>query len=160
MVERFNAWWESITEREQQLSLVSILLILIAIIYWGIWQPLSVGLENSENQLQRAQQTLSNTQQRATQLVRAGVGQGPAVSQNQNLTQIVNISARQNGITFSRIVNRNDQVEVLIVNVEFDRFINWLAGLSAKYSVSVINADISRADAEGYIKVNRLFLGQ
>lgn len=159
MVERFNAWWESISEREQQLSLVSVFLILIAIIYWGIWQPLSAGLENSENQLQRAQQTLSSTQQRATVLVRAGVGQGQAVSQNQNLTQIVNISARQNGITLSRIVNRNEQVEVLIANVEFDRFINWLSGLSTKYSVSVINTDISRADAEGYIKVNRLSLG-
>jgi len=159
MVERFNSWWESITEREQQLSLVSVFLLLIAIIYWGIWQPLSIGLENSENQLQRAQQTLSTTQQRATRLVSAGVGQGPAVSENQNITQIVNISARQNGIIFSRIINRNEQVEVQISNVEFDRFINWLSGLSSQYSVSVINADISPADAEGYIKVNRLSLG-
>ena len=158
MIERFNSWWASITEREQQLSVVSVFLLLIAIIYWGIWQPLSIGLANSENQLQRAQQTLSTTQQRATLLVSAGVGQGPAVSQNQNLTQIVNISARQKGIIFSRIINRNEQVEVQISNVEFDRFINWLSGLSAQYSVSVINADISRADPEGYIKVNRLSL--
>jgi len=159
MIERFNSWWESITEREQQLSLVSVFLLLIAIIYWGIWQPLSIGLTISENQLQRAQQTLSNTEQRATLLVSAGVGQGPAVSQNQNLTQIVNVSARQHGIIFSRIINRNEQVEVQISNVEFDRFINWLSGLSTQYSVPVSNADISRADAEGYIKVNRLTLG-
>lgn len=159
MFERFNTWWESISEREQQLSLVSAFLVLIAIIYWGIWQPLSIGLENSQNQLQRAQQTLSSTQQRATLLVRAGVGQQSAVSQNQNVIQIVNISARQNGIIFSRIINRNEQVEVQISNVEFDRFINWLSGLRAQYSVSVINADISRSDAEGYIKVNHLSLG-
>ncbi|ABM01980.1 General secretion pathway M protein [Psychromonas ingrahamii 37] len=159
MVERLNTWWESITEREQQLSLVSVLLILIAIIYWGIWQPLSIGLDNSENQLQRAQQTLSTTQQRATLLVSAGVGQGSAVSENQNVTQIVTISAQQNGITFSRIINRNEQVEVQVSNVEFDRFINWVSVLSSQYSVSVLNADISRADEEGYIKVTRLSLG-
>ena len=159
MVERFSTWWDSITKREQQLSLASVFLLLMAIIYGGIWQPLSIGLDNSENQLQRAQQTLFNTQQRATLLVRAGVGQGPAVNQNQNVTQIVTISARQNNITFSRIINRNQQVEVQISKVEFDRFINWLSGLSAQYSVSVLNAEISRADAEGYIKVTRLSLG-
>lgn len=158
MVERFNIWWESISEREQQLTSVSIFLIFVAVIYWGIWQPLSVQLETSENQLQRAQQTLSTIQERATELVLAGAGKKNSVSQKQNLSQIVNVSARQNGIVFSRIVNRNEQVEVLITNVEFNRFINWLSGLSEQYSVSVINVDISRADEEGYIKVNRLFL--
>lgn len=159
MIERFNSYWASISEREQRLSLAAAFLVLIAIMYWGIWQPLSIGLANSENQLQRAQQTLSTTQQRATLLVSAGVGEGPAVSQSQNVTQIVNISARQNGIIFSRIINRNEQVEVQISNVEFDRFINWLSGLSSQYSVAVISADISQADTEGYIKVNRLSLG-
>ncbi|PKH01107.1 type II secretion system protein M [Psychromonas sp. MB-3u-54] len=159
MVERFNSWWESITEREQQLSLVSVFMILIAIIYWGIWQPLSIELDNSESQLQRAQQTLLSTKQRATLLVSAGVEQGPVVNKNQNITQIVTISARQNDIIFSRIINRNEQVEVQISNVEFDRFINWLSVLNTQYSVSVLNADISRADAEGYIKVSRLSLG-
>jgi len=158
MVERFNIWWESISEREQQLTLVSIFLIFVAVIYWGMWQPLSVQLAKSENQLQRAQQTLSTIQERATELVLAGAGNKTAVSQKRNLTQVVNVSARQNGIVFSRIVNRNEQVEVLITNVEFNRFNNWLSGLSEQYSVSVINADLSRADKEGYIKVNRLFL--
>lgn len=159
MVDQFNTWWESITEREQQLSSASVFMVLIAIIYWGIWQPLSTGLDNSENQLQRAQQTLSTTEQRATLLVSTGVGQGPVVNQNQNIIQIVTISARQSDITFSRIINRNEQVEVQINNVEFERFINWLSGLNTKYSVSVLHADISRADAEGYIKVSRLSLG-
>ncbi|MFT6925374.1 MAG: general secretion pathway protein M [Psychromonas sp.] len=159
MVERFNSWWESISEKEQQLSLVAAFLLLIAIIYWGIWQPLSTGLEHSQNQLQRSQQILFSTKQRATLLVSAGVGQQSAVSQNQNVTQIVNISARQKGIIFSRIINRNEQVEVQISDVEFDLFINWLSELSAQYSMSVINADISPAGTEGYIKVNRLSLG-
>ncbi|WP_372880803.1 type II secretion system protein M [Psychromonas sp.] len=157
-MERFNSWWESISEREQRLVSVSIFFILVAVIYWGMWQPLSANLETSENQLQRAQEVLSTTQERATVLVRAGAGGEKAVSQKQNLTQIVNVTARQNDIVFSRIVNRNEQVEVLINNVEFNLFITWLSVLSEKYSVSVINADISKTDAQGYIKVNRLFL--
>jgi len=158
MIERFNSWWESISEREQKLISVSLFFIVVAVIYWGIWQPLSSQLETSKNQLQRAQQVLSTTQERATVLVRAGVGARKAVSQKQNLTQIVNITARQNGIVFSRIVNRNEQVEVIISNVEFTLFINWLSVLSEQYSVSIINTDISKTDAEGYVKVNHLFL--
>ena len=158
MIERFNSWWETISEREQKLVSVSIFFILIAVIYWGIWQPLSSQLETSKNQLQRAQQVLSTTQERATVLVKAGAGSKKAVSQKQNLTQIVNITAQQNGIVFSRIVNRNEQVEVLISNVEFTLFINWLSVLREQYSVSVMNTDISEADAEGYISVNHLFL--
>ncbi len=158
MVERFKSWWESISEREQRLVSVSLFCILVAVIYWGMWQPLSAELETSENQLQRAQEVLSTTQERATVLVRAGADGGNTVSQKQNLTQIVNVTAQQNGIVFSRIVNRNEQVEVLINSVEFNLFINWLSLLSEKYSVSVINTDISTTDAPGYIKVNRLFL--
>lgn len=158
MVERFNSWWESISEREQRLVGGAIFFTFVAVIYWGIWQPLSVQLETSENQLQRAQEVLSTTQERATVLLRAGAGGGKEIAQKQNLTQVVNITAQQNGIVFSRIVNRNEQVEVLINNVEFNRFINWLAILSEQYSVSVINTDISKTDAQGYIKVNRLFL--
>lgn len=158
MLQRFNNWWESISEREQRLVSVSSFCILIAVIYWGMWQPLSTKLETSENQLQRAQEVLSTTQERATVLVQSGAAGGKVVTQKQNLMQIVNLTAQQNGIVFSRIVNRNEQVEVLIDNVEFNLLINWVSILNEKYSVSVISADITKTDAQGYIKVNRLFL--
>ncbi|MGB5444775.1 MAG: type II secretion system protein M [Psychromonas sp.] len=158
MLQRFNNWWESISEREQRLVSVSSFFILIAVIYWGMWQPLSAKLETSENQLQRAQEVLSTTQERATVLVQSGAAGGKAVTQKQNLMQIVNLTAQQNGIVFSRIVNRNEQVEVLIDNIEFNLLLNWVSILNEKYSVSVISTDISKTDAQGYIKVNRLFL--
>ncbi len=66
--------------------------------------------------------------------------------------------SRQHGISFSRIVNKKDQVEVLIANVEFDVFIKWLTILSNRHGISVLKADISKTDRLGYIKVSRLLL--
>lgn len=156
-MEQFKAWWESITTREQQLAMVSAVFIGIAILYWGIWTPLSDQLSESQKQLTRAESTLSWTQEKATTLLQAGAGKPK--SRRGNLTQILNSSARQNGITFSRIVNKKDKIEVWVTSVEFDRFLKWLTALENKHGVSVLNADIAKTNKEGYIKVNRLLLG-
>lgn len=155
-MEQFKEWWESISPREQQLAMASAVVIGIAILYWGIWTPLASSLADNQKQLTRAESTLSWTQAKATILLEAGAGK--AKSKRGNLTQILNSSARKNGITFSRIVNKKDQTEVWIANVEFDLFIKWLTTLSNNYGVSVINADLAKTDRKGYIKVNRLLL--
>ena len=155
-MEQFKAWWVSISQREQQLTMASAVVIGIAILYWGIWTPLTDNLNESQKQLTRAEATLSWTQQKATVLLQAGVGKPQA--RRGNLTQILNSSARKNGITFSRIVNKQDRIEVWITTVQFDLFIKWLTALSNQHGVSVINADLAQTDQKGYIKVNRLLL--
>ncbi|PKG40072.1 type II secretion system protein M [Psychromonas sp. Urea-02u-13] len=155
-MEQFKEWWESITQREQQLAIASAVVIGIATLYWGIWTPLTDQLAESKKQLTRAETTLSWTQEKATLLLQAGAGKPQA--RRGNLTQILNSSARKSGITFSRIVNKNDKIEVWITNVEFESFLKWLTTLSNQYGVSVLNADLAKTNQKGYIKVNRLLL--
>ena len=156
-MEQFKEWWESISQREQQLTMASTVVLGIAILYWGIWTPLQDQLSESKKQLTRAEATLSWTQEKATVLLESGAGK-PQVRRG-NLTQILNSSARKSGITFSRIVNKKDKMEVWITVVEFDLFLKWLTTLKNQYGVSVLNADIAKTDQKGYIKVNRLLLG-
>ncbi|MEH6454368.1 MAG: type II secretion system protein M [Psychromonas sp.] len=159
MQEQFKAWWESISQREQLLTAISVSLCLVAIIYWGAWQPLVSNLEESKQKMRRAEQTLVAVQEQSILLLQTGGANKTAVNTNANISQIITKSAQQYGISFSRIVNRRDQVEVLITSVEFDRFINWLTALANDHSISVINIDMSREDKLGYIKINRLSLG-
>jgi len=156
-MEQFKEWWASITAREQQLAMVSAVFIGIAVLYWGIWTPLTDQISESKKQLTRAESTLSWTQEKLTVLLEAGAGKPK--SRRGNLTQILNSSARKNGITFSRIVNKKDKIEVWITNVEFEKFLKWLTVLSNNHGVSVLNADLAKTDKKGYIKVNRLLLG-
>ena len=155
-MQQFKEWWESINPREQQLTMVSTVVIGIGILYWGIWTPLTDQLSESQKQLTRAESTLSWTQEKATVLLEAGAGKPQ--SRDGNLTQILNRSARKNGITFSRIVNKQDKIEVWISNVQFDLLLKWLTALSNQHGVSVVNADFAKTDQKGYIKVNRLLL--
>lgn len=155
-MQEFKEWWESITQREQQLAMVSAVVIAIGILYWGIWNPLSEQLNDSNKQLARAESTLDWTQQKANLLLASGVTN--TTTRKGNLTQIINSSARKNGITFSRVVNKKDEIEVWITNVQFERFLKWLTLLSNKHGVSVVNADLAKTDQQGYIKVNRLLL--
>ena len=159
MSEQLKIWWVSLSEREQQLSLVSAAFLLLAVIYWGAWKPLADQLQESEKQLRNAQQTLTWVQDKATVLVQAGVGKQKAGAEQLTLVQIVNSSGRQYGIKFSRIVNKKDQIEVWISDVEFEQFVRWLTALNNQYFVSVITTDFSKIDREGHIKVNRLLLG-
>ena len=153
---QFTEWWESINPREQQLAMVSAVFIVIAILYLGIWSPLSDQLNTSKEQLTKVENTLAWTQDNATIVLNSS---GSTPVSGRKLTKILNQTARQNNITFSRIVNKKEKIEVWITEVEFDAFVNWTAELSNKHGVAVLNADLAKTDRAGYIKINRLLLG-
>lgn len=154
---QFKEWWESISPREQQLSMLSGIVIFMAALYFGIWSPLAGQLSENKDQLASAESTLAWTQKNADILLKAGVG--GASKKSGNLTKILNQTARRDYITFSRIVNKKDKVEVQIADVDFDSFVKWLANLSNQHKIGVLSADLAKSDREGYIKVNRLLLG-
>lgn len=154
---QFKDWWESISPREQQLSMLSAVVIFIGILYWGIWSPLTSQLETTQMQLTKAEKMLVWTQEKSTILLQSNTAKKPL--SGRNFTKILNRSARQDNITFSRIVNKNDKIEVLIAEVEFNVFVKWLAKLSNDHGVAVLNADLAKTERAGHIKVNRLLLG-
>ncbi|MCW8996351.1 MAG: type II secretion system protein M [Psychromonas sp.] len=160
MSEQLKIWWENLSEREQQLSLLSGAFLLLAVIYWGAWKPLTDQLQDSKKQLSSAQQTLTWMQDKTAMLVQAGVGRQSVGASQLTLVQIINDSAKQYGINFSRIVNKREQIEVWIDDVDFDLFVRWLTALNNQYFVSVITTDFSKIEQEGHIKVNRLLLGK
>jgi len=154
-MEQLKEWWEGINQREKQLVMAGAVVLGIAVLYWGIWSPLSGKLQDSQEKLIRAESSLSWTQEKATLLLNSGSAK-PA--KGANLTRVLNSSARTSGITFSRIVNKTDQVEVWIASVEFQQFLKWLTLLSNEHGVSVLNVDLSKLEKSGYIKVDRLLV--
>lgn len=159
MQEQFIAWWKSISEREQKLFATSAAVVLLAIVYWAIYSPLKNQFAESQKQLLRAEESLEWVQNKATVLVKAGANKRKTAGRQLSLTQIVNKSAKQHGITFSRIVNKKQQIEVWISDVEFNRFVNWLTRLNNDHGIEVINTDFTKSDKLGRIKINRLLLG-
>lgn len=158
MSEQFKVWWSTLSEREQQLSVLGVIFLLLMVVYWAAWKPLNNQLAENKAQLERAQQTLVWVEDKTALLVKLGVGKQPFDREKITLGQIVNMSAKQYGISFSRVDNKKDQIAVWISDVEFDHFISWLTALNHDSFVSVVAADFSKLPQEGHIKVNRLLL--
>ncbi|MDA7746295.1 type II secretion system protein M [Psychromonas sp.] len=158
MFDQIKEWWEGTSEREQQLTLVSGVVIFIAIVYFLIWQPLATNLEDNQQKLNKAEQTLQWVETSATKLVAAGVGGNQKTKRKQNLSQLINTTAKRNSISISRIQNQEEQVDVWINEIEFTQFLKWITTLQNDSNVHVISVDLSRTKIEGMVKVNRLSL--
>lgn len=158
MIEQFKDWWEGTSEREQQLTLVSALVVFVAILYFALWQPFANNLAENEQKLQRAEQTLQWVETNAAKLVEAGISGVKKPKRKKNLSQLINSTAKRNLIKISRIQNQENKVDVWINEVEFNQFVSWMTTLQNKYDVKVISVDLNRQKIQGMIKVNRLSL--
>tara|TARA_R110001583_G_scaffold4978_4_gene27678 strand:- start:840 stop:1322 length:483 start_codon:yes stop_codon:yes gene_type:complete len=158
MFEQIKDWWESITEREQQLTLISTVLVFAALIYFLIWLPLATNLADSQYKLKRAEQTLQWVEVSANKLVKAGIGNNKVTATKQNLSQLINSTAKRNQIIISRIQNRNGTIDIWINQVEFNQFIKWITALQNQYQVRINSVDLNQDKVPGMIKINRLSL--
>lgn len=158
MFEQIKDWWGTITEREQQLTLISTMVVSVALIYFLLWSPLANNLADSQNKLKSAQQTLQWVESNANKLVEAGIGNNKTSAKKQTLSQLINSTAKRNKIIISRIQNRNGTVDVWINQVEFNQFIKWMTALQNQYQVQINSVDLNQDKVQGMIKINRLSL--
>lgn len=158
MLEKIIERWDAISEREKQLTLSSIGVTFVAAIYFLLWQPMSENLADSQQKLKRAEQTLEWVETNATKLIEAGVTDSTKTKARENLPQLINLTAKQNNISISRIQNRDGKVDIWINHVEFNQLVKWLTILQNKYQVQVHSTDLNNDSVQGVIKVNRLSL--
>ncbi|RBW41654.1 type II secretion system protein M [Psychromonas sp. B3M02] len=157
MFEQIKDWWESISQREQQLTFISAVILFIAFIYFIVWQPLANNLAASEQQLKNAQQSLEWVKVNANKVISAG-GVNQDTGKRQTLSQLINSSAKRNQINITRIQSRNDTVDVWINQIEFNQFIDWITSLQNQHKVKINSADLSQDKVQGLVKINRLTL--
>jgi len=158
MVEQIKNWWDGTTEREQQVTIFSVLVIFIAALYFLLWLPFANDLAANQARLKKTEQTLQWVETNATKLINAGVGGNKKSSRKKNLSQLINSTAKSNKIDISRIQNGKGKVDVWINKVEFDKFVKWTTALQNQYQVHIKSVDLTRDNEQGLIKVNRLSL--
>jgi len=156
MIEQLKDWWEGTSEREQRLSLIAGLVMLLVIIYFLLWQPLASTLEESQQRLNSTEQTLKWTETSINKLVAQGGNATKTNKRKQNLSRLINQTSKRNNINISRIQNQKNEVEIWVNNVEFTLFLRWLTLLKNEYNVHVVSVDISKQKEQGMVKINRL----
>ncbi|MGF1752242.1 type II secretion system protein M [Vibrio makurazakiensis] len=155
LMESLQAWWSSISQREQRLVIGCSLLLVVGAIYWGLLQPLTQRAELAQTRIQSEKQLLSWVKNKADEISELRSSNGAIVS-TQPLNQVVSSSIRRYKIELIRVQPRGEMLQVWIKPLPFNQFVDWLTYLKEKQGVEVEFMDIDRSDKSGVIEVNRL----
>lgn len=155
LIESLQAWWNSISQREQRLVMGCSVLIVIGGVYWGVLQPLNQRAELAQTRIQSEKQLLNWVTDKADEISDLR-GNGGVVVSNQPLNQVVSSSIRRYKIELIRVQPRGDMLQVWIKPVPFNQFVDWLRYLKEKQGVEAEFMDIDRSEQSGVIEINRL----
>lgn len=155
LLNMFQAWWSSISQREQRLVVVCGVFGLIGLIYWGVLQPINAHAEQAQLRIQSEKQLLSWVSEKADELTALRASGGVSFS-DQPLNQVIASSARQFKVELQRVQPRNEMLQVWVAPMPFDRLVDWLTFLKEKQGIEVEFMDIDRGKEPGLVEVNRL----
>ena len=156
---KLKAYYVQLSDREQRLVLLSAVLLVIAVFYWGFWSPLSQSVERGQTALSSQQELLLWVQKNANRAkqLQGSVGQNARFTGS--LAQEVNQSASRLNITISRMQPQGDELQVWVDQVPFNDVLSWLQSMETK-GVVILDVDVAETSAPGQIKIRRLKLGK
>ena len=154
------SWWNGLTGREQRLVLGGGISLLIAVLYWGVWQPLSDKSTLAENRIVSERQLLNWVKDKADDITTLRSSGNAPVNADQALNRVIPTSTRRFKIELIRMQPRDDMMQVWVKPLPFNSLINWLAFLRDNHGIQVEFIDMNKTDVEGMVEVNRLQLSR
>ncbi len=150
-------WWQSINQREKVMVSICAFLVLVAIVFWGVLQPLSERSAQAKSRIQSEKQLLTWVADSADKIT-ALRKQGGVVRSSTPLNQVITTSTRQFKIELIRMQPRGEMMQVWIQPLPFSQLVAWVAYLKEQQGVDVDFMDIKRSKQAGVVEVQRLQL--
>jgi general secretion pathway protein M len=156
---KINAWWQSISQREQRLMVGCSLLLIVCTAYWGVIVPLNDRAEVAKAKISSEQQLLEWVTKSANRItaLRSASGGGGTVT-GQPLNQVIASTTRRYRIELIRMQPRSDSLQVWVKPLPFNQLISWLSELHKQHGIEVEFLDITRTETAGQVEINRLQL--
>ncbi|HIF9093967.1 TPA: type II secretion system protein M [Photobacterium damselae] len=157
-----KTWWKSLSQREQRLVMGAGGACLLAVLYWGIWQPMTQRAEMAERNLNSQRQLLSWVQTKANQIAAYKQAGGAVAVSDKGLSQVVNETTSRYKIELIRMQPRDNDsaLQVWVKPLPFNALVNWLTVLQEQYGIDVQLIDVTKGERDGTVEVNRLQLGR
>tara|TARA_B100001094_G_C18195698_1_gene810704 strand:+ start:8458 stop:8973 length:516 start_codon:yes stop_codon:yes gene_type:complete len=149
--------WLGLAYRERQFLSVAIVAFLVSSFYWMIWNPLHVAAEESQVQLTKQLNTLSDVKSMGNQIFTLS---GQSGQRQSNLSSVASRSALEYGVSVVRMQPRGERLQLMLEPIPFNKLLKWLAFLVEKQGVSIDVLDIARTEISGVIQVNKLQLSR
>ena len=150
--------WQQLNLREQRLVLAMAALLGIFMLVNFVWQPLNSNLAKTEKKLARQQQLLTWVKDNTARYQTAK--RNGNFSSSGSLSSIVNRSARNEGISVTRLQPQGNDLQVWIDEVPFTQLLQWLEQLSDNNGLVVKTIDLTTTNKSGVVRVRRLQLGK
>lgn len=150
-----KAWWLNLNLREKQTVSLGGLALIIALLYFLIWAPLSNSVATFRDQIQHNQNLLAWMKTADTKIQAAEkMGQAPAMHSTGSHLSIV-----QNELKKSPLANNitqlvqadNDSVKLSFQRVDFDSLLSWLTELWQQQGFIVTQLTAKAVDAPGMV---------
>lgn len=151
-------WWSGREAREQLLLTVMGGLLIIAIFWYGMWQPLQNRVETAENRIITQQETLrwvTENTQRVRQLQSTQPTQRQNAVGSTELNAFISRTSSEYGLEVSRLQPQSEGVLVVFNQADFDALLEFIAALDAR-QVQVDALDLAEAGEPGKVRVRRL----
>ncbi|APG61984.1 hypothetical protein LPB140_03165 [Sphingorhabdus lutea] len=153
MMNNFSAWFAAATLREKILVLFAILLAAAIFIFYAIYRPLMGAITNQQNAyrdaiLRRAHIEMQVQAAQGKNNIDKNNGEKKSPAQlNQNqLKELIDISAGQAGFTFDRAeIRGNGDIDIAISSVAPSAIMKWLNEIGEKGAI-LQQVDIKSAD--------------
>ncbi|REL31589.1 type II secretion system protein GspM [Thalassotalea euphylliae] len=153
-------WWQQLQSREQQLILAMAGVLLVFILFQGVWQPIHQGADKAEKKLARTQELYQYVKTN-TAKISSSTASVRQPRQGGSLSGLVNRVAGQYQISIARMQPQGDQgVQVWIDEIPFEQLLRLLNALTQQHGLVVSNIDVTNGNSAGTVKIRRLTLSR
>ncbi|MCP4862721.1 MAG: type II secretion system protein M [Alteromonas sp.] len=147
----------ALTEREQRMVLLSGMVILLGIFYWGLWAPLNQSISQQSQLLESNKKLVSWVEEQGQKAAQLRRTQSSPRRVTGSLPQLVTSTSSNHSLSISRMQPQGDEIQVWIDEAPFNSLVGWLNELETR-GIVIEQLDVAKANAPGMIKVRRLVL--
>jgi general secretion pathway protein M len=156
---RFDAlrlWYAGLQQRERQMVVAAVVLVVLTLFYLIIWEPVHNGLDEQRLQYDNQRAThswMAQAAEEARQLKATG-SRNVIRNSNQPVSLLVERSATTAGLknSISKIETSGDKgARVMLDAASFDQMLLWLNTLRQQYGITVSSASIDRNETGGTV---------
>ena len=156
-------WFAGLDDREQKFVAAAAIVVIIAILYLGVWQPLEKGHASAASSYATWQTSLEQLKRVKESGGGTGLPRVPPSNLKQPLVVVIDSTLRVRRLNdaLQRSQPTGNNIRVELENVAFDDMIVWLGDLSSQYALHVQSGSFTTAGSGQPGKVNaQLTLGR
>ncbi|MCX7061821.1 MAG: type II secretion system protein M [Gammaproteobacteria bacterium] len=146
--------YEALQPREQVLVGVASAMIVVALLYSAIWQPLSRGHRQLVDDLESARSVATRLAQAEAEVRVAAPQNQPVVGNDVSLLTVVDQAAKSGTLKKppTRLQPDGERAaRIWFEDVEFDVLLRWMLELQTRYGVTIDVVDIEKRETAGLV---------